>query len=111
MSERKMRQWRIHRTRDPAGDAAIDGLTIGVVLVVIAPCAAGRLDGSTISRRLALILLAIPFLMLLEYDQLVLLLRLAFAHVTDFLDLTAAFAPDWPHFDFVLRAEHDPLLH
>jgi hypothetical protein len=37
MSERKLRQWRLYRrARDPVGDAAVGGLTIGVVFVVIA---------------------------------------------------------------------------
>ena len=44
MSERNIRQWRLlrgHRdpiieAADPVGDAAIGGLTVGVVLVVIA---------------------------------------------------------------------------
>jgi hypothetical protein len=36
MSERKLRQWRLRRTRDPVGDAEIGVLTIGVVLVAVA---------------------------------------------------------------------------
>jgi hypothetical protein len=36
MSERKLRQWRLRRTRDPAVETAIGGLTIGVVLMAIA---------------------------------------------------------------------------
>ena len=36
MSERKLRQWRLRRTRDPVVETAIGGLTIGVVLMAIA---------------------------------------------------------------------------
>jgi len=36
MSERKLRQWRLRRIRDPVVETAIGGLTIGVVLMAIA---------------------------------------------------------------------------
>jgi hypothetical protein len=36
MSERKLRQWRLRRSRDPVVETVVSGMTIGLLLVAIA---------------------------------------------------------------------------